>query len=165
MDFDFRSRAGTRTEEEWNKLMQTLTGDKGGRKATNMTFNGSFGPGSINGEIESSDTLNHEGEALLRVYKKKLMQDVFNKNIILSFESLFEAGYLYKYLSIVWQQVDDDDQKTDEDHSKNYSYNERKTTFKLDKTGSQSRKYNRDEFNPYGEIEDDDRKKGFSCCN
>lgn len=50
---------------------------------------------------ETSD-LNNEAEALLRVYKKKLEQDVFNKNIILSFEQLFEAGYLYKYLSIVW---------------------------------------------------------------
>ena len=42
---------------------------------------------------ETSD-LNNEAEALLRVYKKKLEQDVFNKNIILSFEQLFEAGYL-----------------------------------------------------------------------
>ena len=82
--------------------MNTLTG---GRRGTNISFNGSFGPASSaynDAENESTGTLNNEGEALLRIYKKKLMQDVFNKNIILSFESLFEAGYLYKYLSIVW---------------------------------------------------------------
>lgn len=148
MKYDFRSRAGTRTEEEWSKLMQTLTGDKGGRKATNLTFHGSFGPSSMQDGSETSD-LNNEAEALLRVYKKKLEQDVFNKNIILSFEQLFEAGYLYKYLSIVWQQLsENDDEKTEEnDHSKNLSYNERKTSFML-KTpmGSNSRKFDKEQF-------------------
>ena len=54
------------------------------------------------GDNESNGTLNQEGEALLREYKKKLAQHCFDKNIFLSFESLFEAGYLYKYLGIVW---------------------------------------------------------------
>ena len=104
MELDFRSRAGTRTEEEWTKLMQTLSGDKGGRKTTMMSFNGSFGPrySMQDGDNESNGTLNQEGEALLREYKKKLAQTVFDKNIFSSFESLFEAGYLYKYLGIVW---------------------------------------------------------------
>ena len=106
-----RNRADTKTDEEWRNLMQTIYGDQGGRKNTLLTFNGSFGGGSVNddGSVTPSFALNQEGEALLREYQRRFAQEVFDKNIFFSFESIFEAGYLSKYKSIVWQHLSDKD--------------------------------------------------------
>ena len=65
-------------------------------------------------------------------YKRRFAQEVFDKNIYFSFESLFEAGYLSKYKSIIWQQLsDDDNSKSEIENSGNWSYHERKTSFVL----------------------------------
>ena len=129
-----RNRTDTKTDEEWRNLMQTIYGDQGGRKNTLLTFNGSFGGGSVNddGSVTASVALNQEGEALLREYQRRFAQEVFDKNIFFSFESIFEAGYLSKYKRIVWQLLTDKDSQSEFEDSKNtWSYDERKTSFKL----------------------------------
>ena len=83
--------------------MQSIYGDQNGRKCTLLTFNGSFGGASLNDDgSNASAKLNQEGEALLREYKRRFAQEVFDKNILFSFECIFEAGYLSKYKSIIW---------------------------------------------------------------
>lgn len=118
--------------------MKTICDDQGSRKNTNLTFGG-----SVNDE-EGSETasfiMKQEGEALLRAYKRRFAQEVFDKNIFFSFESIFEAGYLSKYKSIIWQQLSDDGSKSErEDKSGNWSYDQRKTSFRLTKAKSSSR--------------------------
>ena len=87
---------------------------------------------SLGGGVDDMDALRQEGEQLLLDYRAQYANDIFDKNILRTFENMFEAGYLFKYFSVVWQEF----QHESEDGSskiltENQSYKERKKSFRL----------------------------------
>ena len=151
-----RERANTKTDEEWNNLLKKVYGND--RNNTILTFSGSFGEQSKNSE---DLTAKQQGELLLLEYQLKYSQEIFEKGILNCFETIFEAGYLFKYLQQVWMSDHSDKELTQDNHSENQSYKQRKQSFKLtSKHGTGGSGYN-----PYATDGENGEKKKTGCCN
>jgi len=77
--------------------------------------------------------LRKEGEQLLSEYRKEYAQEIFDKNLLTAFKNMFEAGYLFKYYQVVWQenQPESEEENTLKIQTDNQSYKQRGTSFRL----------------------------------
>lgn len=82
---------------------------------------------------ESKESLKQEGEQLLSDYRKQYALEIFDKNIFKTFENMFEAGYLFKFYNVVWQEnkTPTEEDNSEKFYTENQSYKNRGKSFQL----------------------------------